>query len=407
MRCKTVINKGRCRFQAYKDGLCIKCLNPDIYCNKPNCNGEICELSYNGNSTIKCCEEHRCSFEGCGGIRRVYGLCVGHNAQRNRGEKLRPLEKRRERFSLPEVCSFEGCDKDVESKSLCAGHRRQQKAGKKLSPLQKRKQQFSLPEVCSFEGCNRDAKAYGLCAVHRRQQKAGKELRPIMKMRKQFTLPEVCSFEGCNRDAKAYGFCQSHGDQNRQIKNGKKKYMTPFKVDSHNDNYICTIHGCNATSLADDLCTTHWIMDRYDCSYEEAFENRIVDFEPDCFNNEQQFESFIHDKIKKMGFPIAPKRNKGGWPDVEIVIPKNKSNESKFIELKFLENKDRLIYNYIQDIQINLYKKTGIYVFVLACIKNDKTKTFILTDSNLVQGNEIIMKTTNLQEVFKAMGLIS
>lgn len=80
-----------------------------------------------------------CSFDGCGRPTKTDGrLCPSHNAQRLRGEKVRPLfSPRAKRRNARWVCEFPGCGKKHLAKGCCKGHYRQLVAGVELHSLER------------------------------------------------------------------------------------------------------------------------------------------------------------------------------------------------------------------------------------------------------------------------------
>ena len=138
-----------------------------------------------------------CEFEGCDRPPAAYGLCNGHNQQKQDGRELAPLQEQPRRIG----CDFDDCDRGHYAKGYCRGHYKQFKSGNGMRPIQERR------TGCEFEGCDNRHEAHGLCAGHYRQRQNGDELRPLRERR------TGCDFDGCTRKHHANGWCSTHSDQ--------------------------------------------------------------------------------------------------------------------------------------------------------------------------------------------------
>lgn len=74
-----------------------------------------------------------CSFAGCARTIECKGLCKSHNAQRLRGQKLRPIQALGKAYR----CSFDGCGRPIgaSKRGLCKPHAIQARKGFDLHPL--------------------------------------------------------------------------------------------------------------------------------------------------------------------------------------------------------------------------------------------------------------------------------
>jgi hypothetical protein len=80
-------------------------------------------------------------------------------------------------------CEFDGCEKPYLANGLCGGHNVQRSRGVKLRPLRQYGRGNPHPG-CTFLGCERPHKAKGLCDPHVRQQRRGEQLREV----REYTL---------------------------------------------------------------------------------------------------------------------------------------------------------------------------------------------------------------------------
>lgn len=121
-----------------------------------------------------------CIFEDCNKKHYNKGYCNGHSSQIRRGEKLRPLKYKNNRFKEPRLCSFIGCEKKHYAYGYCNGHWQQIQHGKELSPLRVFGERY-IDKGCAFPGCDKSHNSGGLCHGHRGQQRKGIPLRPLRK----------------------------------------------------------------------------------------------------------------------------------------------------------------------------------------------------------------------------------
>lgn len=94
-----------------------------------------------------------CSFNECGRAVSYGSLCQSHNAQRKRGEELRPVKSYNTGSVKPE-CTFDGCDRAQYGLGLCRSHWSQSRRGVDLKPI---RVQTNASTQCSANGCEESA----------------------------------------------------------------------------------------------------------------------------------------------------------------------------------------------------------------------------------------------------------
>lgn len=114
-----------------------------------------------------------CNFDGCLKPVMAKGLCNGHNAQKTRGNELKPLKNP----SVVRICDFPDCGRGHFGHGLCLGHYRQKQKGTKLKPLFHREP----VKECRFEGCKDLVVCKELCGAHYSQFKTHGKLVPTQK----------------------------------------------------------------------------------------------------------------------------------------------------------------------------------------------------------------------------------
>ena len=251
-----------------------------------------------------------CSYEGCCD-KPVFnrGLCNGHNEQRRKGQKLRPLrprvigripEPKRPRvrvcprcdsqfelspgthgdrtYCTPECatqakrdrdrehqktyrltrppCEFKGCDNLIASGTLCAGHKAQERAGKPLTPLR-----GSQPWAASSAR-----------PLQPKPKRTAKRLRVAVTQDKQPTLPFLahpwllspgdrsrprgtpCPFMECGRPIFCRGLCAGHYSQ---ATDGRE--LTPLRRQRrwHEPRAQCAFPRCGDPVHSMTLCMRH------------------------------------------------------------------------------------------------------------------------------------------------------
>ena len=159
-----------------------------------------------------------CAFEGCGKPADSLGFCGGHYAQLRKGKELTAI-RRFDKSSPKPQCAFGGCERTAMGwKDLCATHDAQRARGEWLRPIGERNEPRAPKPQCAFEGCERTATGkQDLCKAHygqrHRRKAGGKPLTPIgYRAKAEPKLP--CSFPGCDRPRRGnQELCESHYQQ--------------------------------------------------------------------------------------------------------------------------------------------------------------------------------------------------
>ncbi len=107
----------------------------------------------------------KCSFGGCGGKRKAWGLCGAHYWQQRAGKVLASIHRR----DPNKKCLFKNCKNEYRVRELCSAHYSQQQRGKPLTPIGSSK----LPPLNPKEVPEQLRAAFDFNAQEQRKEKDG------------------------------------------------------------------------------------------------------------------------------------------------------------------------------------------------------------------------------------------